>query len=84
MYEPSKLLEKCLEVIEKNDIGPEERYQIFQNLSNMAQRKIKKFLVNFATKITYEEIFGLKLDPNRRDEFFKFVFNTSLRLFQDF
>ena len=87
MFEPVSLLRQCLGVIEKLDVGPEERYQIFEYLLNVEtpqpDEKIK-ILINFVTELTYEEIFDLKVETNKRDELLKFIFDNSFRVFQDF
>ena len=63
MFEPESLLRQCLGVITKCEIEPEDRYQIFENFSNMEIKKeIKKFLNEFVIELTYREIVDLNLD----------------------
>ena len=64
MFDPDSLLLQCLNLIEKCEIEPNIRFQIYKNLSNLEiENEIKPFLINFVTQLTYKEILNLILEP---------------------
>ena len=86
MLKTKSLQLQCLQVLAQNAAGPAERYKIFEYFSQFdIGEKVKEFLENLVTQLTYQEILDLDLKPARENqllEVFKVKKSIDFRTFE--